>query len=40
MAERFMVTADMIKFDEAKMVTGKDGKSIEVKTEIPYEEKE
>lgn len=40
MAERFMVTADMIKFDEAKTVTGKDGKSIEVKTEIPYEEKE
>lgn len=40
MAERFMVTADMIKFDEAKTVTGADGKSIEVKTEIPYEEKE
>ena len=40
MAERFMVTADMIKFDEAKTVTVKDGKSIEVKTEIPYEEKE
>lgn len=40
MAEQFKITADMIKFDEAKTVTGADGKSIEVKTEIPYEEKE
>lgn len=40
MAERFMITADMIKFDETETVTGVDGKSIEVKSAIPYEEKE
>ena len=40
MAERFMITADMIKFGETETVTGVDGKSIEVKSAIPYEEKE
>lgn len=40
MAEQFVITSDMIKFGEAKTVTGADGKTIEVKTEIPYEEKE
>lgn len=40
MAEQFKITADMIQFGETETVTGADGKSIEVKTAIPYEEKE
>ncbi len=40
MAEQFVITADMVKFGETKTIKGLDGKSIEVKTVIPYEEKE